>query len=336
MRLLSVGFVALLAQATTTSATLARQEPWRDPSPHETHSVTVDSNVRLEVLDWGGSGPALVLLGCYLTGHVYDDFAPKLTSRFRVYAITRRGIGTSDKPPNGYAVERSVEDVREVLDALQAPRAVLLGTSCAGQVLTLFASQHPDRLMALIYLDGASDPTDVEHDPPLPDPATLPRPVRPLGLADGRSIAAFQASQRQNTGLAFPESEVRQQFTLNADGSLGPSLLSLDIRRAITIDARMKPNYAGIRVPVLALYQSEGSFEEVAAGYDIRSEEQRAALRQRYLATKAMYERWQQELREKVPQARIVVLPGAKLFMFLSNEADVLREIGASSRSLKP
>ena len=29
---------------------------WRDPSPHQTRFVTVDSSVRLEVLDWGGSG----------------------------------------------------------------------------------------------------------------------------------------------------------------------------------------------------------------------------------------------------------------------------------------
>jgi hypothetical protein len=33
-------------------------------------------------MDWGGSGPPLVLLGCYLTAHAYDAFAPKLTNQF--------------------------------------------------------------------------------------------------------------------------------------------------------------------------------------------------------------------------------------------------------------
>ena len=42
----------------------------RDPSPHQVRSVTVDSSVKLEVLDWGGSGPPLVLLACYLSTHV--------------------------------------------------------------------------------------------------------------------------------------------------------------------------------------------------------------------------------------------------------------------------
>src|SRR4030095_9746201 len=68
----------------------------RDPSPHQVRWVTVDSSVKLEVLDWGGTGPPLVLLGCYLSAHMHDDFALKLTNQFHPYAITRRGIGASD------------------------------------------------------------------------------------------------------------------------------------------------------------------------------------------------------------------------------------------------
>ena len=50
------------------------------------------------------------------------------------------------------------------------------------------------------------------------------------------------------------------------------------IRRAITVDARMKPDYARVRVPVLAIYQAQRPFEEVAAGYTIRNDQERAAL----------------------------------------------------------
>jgi uncharacterized protein (DUF433 family) len=105
--------------------------------------------------------------------------------------------------------------------------------------------------------------------------------------------------------------------------------MSLAIRQAITVDARVKPNYAGIRVPVLAMYQAQRPFEEVAADFDIRNEQERAALRQEYAATRAMYTRWQHDLLASVPTARIVELPGANIFMFLSNEADVLREVRA-------
>jgi hypothetical protein len=107
-----------------------------------------------------------------------------------------------------------------------------------------------------------------------------------------------------------------------------------EVRRAITVDARTKPNYTGIRVPVLAIYQAQIPFEEVAKQFDIRNEEERAALRQEYEATRAMYTRWQQDLLAAVPTARIVKLPGANLYMFLSNEADIIRELRAFAASL--
>jgi hypothetical protein len=81
----------------------AGAEPWRDEAPHRTLSVTVDEAVSLEVLDWGGTGPPLVLLaGLGHTAHIFDALAPKLTDFFRVYAITRRGFGSSTHASSGY------------------------------------------------------------------------------------------------------------------------------------------------------------------------------------------------------------------------------------------
>jgi hypothetical protein len=42
---------------------LAGQEwaSWLDPSPHRVQFVTVDENVKLEVLDWGSSRPNCLL-----------------------------------------------------------------------------------------------------------------------------------------------------------------------------------------------------------------------------------------------------------------------------------
>ena len=318
-----------------TPAVAAQSPPtWRDPSPRQVRWITVDSSVRLDVLDCGGSGRPVVWLGCYLSAHIHDDVAPKLTNQFHVYGITRRGIGASDKPATGYAVQRSVDDLLEVLDALKAQKSLLVGTSCAGQVLTMFASQHSDRLSGLVYLDGASDPTTPPYDPPLPDPTTVPRPLKPPTPEPDRS--SFKAFTKQpGLKVTFPEAEWHQQFAENPDGSVGQSLLNPTIRQAITVDARVKPNYAGIRVPVLAIYQAQPPFEEVAAEYDIRNEQQRAALFQQYTAIRNMYIRWQQDLRAAIPAARIVELPGANLFMFLSNEADVLREIRAFVATLR-
>jgi non-heme chloroperoxidase len=310
---------------------------WRDPSPHQVRFATVDSSVRLEVLDWGGRGRPVGLLACYLTAHVYDDFAPKLTSQFHVYGITRRGLGASDKPAAGYSVERAADDVVEVLDSLKLERPVLIGNSCAGQVLTVLGSQRSDRLGGLVYLDAADDPTLklTDYGVPLIDPARLPALIKPAPSPDYRSFEAYRIAQRRDHGVAFPEAELRQLFAANPDGSMGHSLLVPAIRKAIVDDnSNVKPQYARIRSPVLAIFRTAMPFEDVARDSPPRNEDERTALRAKYAFGRAMVSRWERDLLTGVSTARIVELPGANLYMFLSNEADVLREVRAFAATL--
>jgi hypothetical protein len=63
---------------------------WHDPSPHKISFVHAAPGVRLEVLDWGGGGTAMLFLaGSGDTAHIYDQFAPKLTDLCHVYGVTR-------------------------------------------------------------------------------------------------------------------------------------------------------------------------------------------------------------------------------------------------------
>jgi hypothetical protein len=93
---------------------------WRDPSPHAIQFVAVEREVRLEVLDWSGSGrPVVLLAGGGNTAHVFDEFAPKLTAGFHVYGITRRGFGTSGFSTSENPVDRLRDDVLAVIGALK-------------------------------------------------------------------------------------------------------------------------------------------------------------------------------------------------------------------------
>lgn len=57
-------------------------------------SINVDPDVNVEVIDFGGKGRDLILLsGLGDTAHRFSRFAEKLTKKFHVYAITRRGFG---------------------------------------------------------------------------------------------------------------------------------------------------------------------------------------------------------------------------------------------------
>jgi hypothetical protein len=123
----------------------AGDSSWRDPPPHQVRFVTVDAPVRLEVLDWGGTGRPILFVGCYLTGHIYDDIAPKLTDQFHVYAVTRRGVGASDHPQTGYDPQRRADDILEVIGAFGMVKPILIGNSCGGDILHTLGAQHPDR-----------------------------------------------------------------------------------------------------------------------------------------------------------------------------------------------
>src|ERR1700761_3126572 len=110
---------------------------WKDPSPHITRFISVDKDVRLEVLDWGGSGRPMVLLaGGGDTAHIFDDFAPKLTVSYHVYGITRRGVGASGYSATAHGADRLGDDVLEVLNALKLNRPILVGHSIAGAELS--------------------------------------------------------------------------------------------------------------------------------------------------------------------------------------------------------
>ena len=114
---------------------------WKDPSSHVRRFVTVSEHVRLEVLDWGGSGRPLVLLaGGGDTAHVFDEFASTLTADFHVYGITRRGFGESGFAPPTSDGNTYGDDVLAVLDALKLEKPVLVGQSIAGQELSSVAT----------------------------------------------------------------------------------------------------------------------------------------------------------------------------------------------------
>jgi hypothetical protein len=74
--------------------------------------------------------------------------------------------------------------------------------------------------------------------------------------------------------------------------------------------------------------------EQALKQFPPKTEQEQAALNQAYAAGRAMLSKWQRDLLAGVPNAKIVELPGANLYMFLSNEADIIRELRAFASSL--
>lgn len=131
-----------------------------EPAQGKVRFVTVGPGVRLEVMDWGGTGrPVVLLAGLGGTLHAFDKFAPRLTGKYHVYGITRRGFGASSVPdPVGgnYDADRLGDDVLSVLNQMKIERPVLIGHSFAGEELSSIGSRFPERVAGLVYLDAAN------------------------------------------------------------------------------------------------------------------------------------------------------------------------------------
>jgi pimeloyl-ACP methyl ester carboxylesterase len=300
------------------------QTIFTDTSPHKTQFIQVDDGVQLEVLDWGGAGRPIVLLAGYLTAHVYDEIAPKLLDLGHIYGITRRGLGASSKPTGGYAAEKSAEDVLHVLDRLALQRPILVGHSFGGQDLTFLGATQPERMSALVYLDSAED-TTLEPVGSM-DTEKLPEALRVQHPANMSSFSAYREWQRNGLGFAFPESELRQIFAANPDGSVGRYLVSKQVRDAM-FEGLHHAGYSRIRVPVLAFFDLPLPIEDQVKLYKPQTIEEGVTLGVKYGLDLARFARQKDALKRGVPDARIVELAGANTYIFLSNETDVIREL---------
>lgn len=337
--------IVCLAVVASVACSLTAEPPaaghWKDPSKHEVRFLDVDEGVRLEVLDWGGSGPPIVLLAGYgHSAHVYDDFAPKLTDVGRVVGITRRGFGASTHPESGYDDQRLADDVLAVIEALRLEKPVLVGHSLGGSELTTLGNQHSDDLAGLVYLDALQDPRDFpsgseEHMRLF---RALPE-AGPRCERKGDTIEAHREAQICNEGSAMPEAEWRNVHVVDADGTVGRHKSPSHVGRSIG-DGQIKRDYSKIRVPVLALAELPrvlGVDPPHPDDYVPKNDEERAAIVAFNLNVKGYGDRWVASLKRAVPEARIVdVGPRAGHNVFRTREAKVLEEIRAFLARLRP
>ena len=335
--LLLLGVLSLAAGASAGQTATA----WTDPSPHQVRMVDVAPGVKLEVLDWGGTGRDVVLLsGSGNTAHVYDEFALKLKDCGHVYGITRRGYGGSSIPEAGYDEPSLSNDVWTVIQTLGLKAPVVIGHSMAGAELTGIGMLHSDRLGGLVYMDALGDSTDDPPDDPTWKalqaklPPSGPRPVCPPEVRS--TFAAFRASLTCRHGIALPESELRAGFETTPEGGVGAYRSPGWVSRAIGT-GRPARDYSKIAVPVLAISDAvDFDLSHLKPGQpQPRNDEERATLIAFGKATQAVFDRWSANLKRGVPNAKVVDMPGATHYLWMTREADVLREIHAFVASLQ-
>jgi pimeloyl-ACP methyl ester carboxylesterase len=114
--------------------------------PGETLTVSVE-----------GNGPAVVLLpGLLGSSFAYRNVAPRLcASGHRVVIVEPLGVGSSSRPPRAdYSLTAQADRIARVLEALQIDDAIVVGHSVAASMALRLACRHPERVRAVVALEG--------------------------------------------------------------------------------------------------------------------------------------------------------------------------------------
>ena len=332
------------------SRSSAQQNDWRDPSPHKTTLVTVEEGVQVEVLDWGGSGPALVLLaGGGATAHQYDDLAPALSARHRVVGVTRRGHRGSSAARGGYGVGRLAEDVMRVIDSVGLSNPVVIGHSFAGEEMHVLGARHSANIRGLVYVDAAFDRGD-DTDNEAFNAVARTVPAAPSAkAADKASFTALRA-YLEKYGGAGPDGYLRTRYRANADGSIaGLWIPDPSIVQAMRKEMRAAYNPYNperIRVPALALYavpksaddlMRRGSSDRLPSPELVAEAADDPAIRERveklFLLTRERVRKHAKWFEAFAERGRVVELSGTH-DLIVSNPRQVLEEIQTFLASL--
>jgi non-heme chloroperoxidase len=149
-------------------------------------------------------------------------------------------------------------------------------------------------------------------------PARLP--------SDLKSFAAYRDWRARTQGVAIPEAEFRNDFAENPDGSVGDRFTPSFVPQAIMAGGSAH-DYSRIRVPVLAFIGYPPLPQDQIRGNHITDANELMVVYAVFGSNVGMIRKRIKRIENAAGGARLVDLWGANHFVFLSNEADVLREM---------
>jgi class 3 adenylate cyclase/pimeloyl-ACP methyl ester carboxylesterase len=219
------------------------------------------------------------------------EFLGRLSSFSRLLLFDQLGMGLSDRGPTGHAFEEGMEDVRCVLAAVGSQRAALFGCHLGGRLALLLAATYPEQVSAVVTF-GSHPATLRDQDYPW---GTTPEERQGLlaamqaGTLDPAMILADVAPQEATD--ASTVGWWRMLFWSGASPLESYDQISamgpVDIRRLL----------GSVQAPVLVLHRRGDRAADVRAS--------------RYLA-------------KRLPNARLVELPGDDHFPFFGDQEPVV------------
>lgn len=104
----------------------------------------------------GTGEPLLLIMGTSGAIQLWGEMVPRLAETHRVIAFDNRGLGGSDRGTGTISVASLAEDASALLEALEVPRAHVLGWSLGSAIAQQLALTHPDQVAtAVMYATWA-------------------------------------------------------------------------------------------------------------------------------------------------------------------------------------
>ncbi|HET6810094.1 MAG TPA: alpha/beta hydrolase [Acidimicrobiales bacterium] len=239
-----------------------------------TARLPVDGAVSLAVDIWpGGEGAGFLLAhGLASNSQLWWATAERLHELGHACAsVDQRGHGRSDKPDDGYTVDRACADLAAVLSHLRREvpgfddRIVVAGQSWGGNVVLELAWRDPDMLAGVVGVDGGT----IELSRPFPVWQECARALAPPPLA-GTPLEEIEAFLRRSHPH-WPESGIRATLAsleVRADGTVAPWLSferHMLLLRALW-EHHPSTRYPEIKVPVLLVPADSGGSDDISTG----------------------------------------------------------------------
>jgi pimeloyl-ACP methyl ester carboxylesterase len=113
--------------------------------------------IRLHYDERGAGDPILCIHGTASSALVWEEAVEALSRLGRAIAYDRRGCTRSERPAPYLAtsVAEHADDAAALLERLAATPAVVIGRSYGGEVALDLALRYPERVRALVLLEGA-------------------------------------------------------------------------------------------------------------------------------------------------------------------------------------
>jgi pimeloyl-ACP methyl ester carboxylesterase/class 3 adenylate cyclase len=239
--------------------------------------------------------------------HWWDEpaatrFFERLAAFSRVILFDKRGTGLSDRVADVAVLERRVDDLTVVLDAVGAGHAVVVGASEAGPTCAVFAATHPERVSALVLVGAMARWTSAPDYPWARSALTYKMVMRTMQASWGTGITMplYAPSRWADAGL-------RSWWARLERTGAGPGALHALLEANMNLDVR--PVLPSIRVPTLVLHSVGDRAVKIGGS--------------RYIAS-------------VIPDAKFVQLPGSDHVFFGSDSDALLVEIQEFVTGVRP